>query len=72
MFVPPEPGAPQGSITIEGLHVTDGEQAVAHGQSTLPDGTCLGNELWADGELQAGWPGELPLKVVNLVCRLIP
>ena len=52
--------------------MTDGEQAVVHGQSTLPDGTCLRSELWADGELQACWPGELPLKVVNLVCRLIP
>jgi hypothetical protein len=32
------------------------EQVLVHGRSTLPDGICLGTELWADGELQAWWP----------------
>jgi hypothetical protein len=57
-FVPQEGGAPQGNITIEGVRVTTGEQVIVYGHSTLPDGTCLGSELWADGELQAWWPGE--------------
>ena len=58
VLVPPETGAPQGSVTIEGVRVTAGEQIDVHGQSMLPDDTCLGSELWADGELQAWWPGE--------------
>jgi hypothetical protein len=58
VFVPQEEGAPQGSITIEGVQVTAGEQVVVHGQSTLPGGTCLGSELWADGERQTWWPGD--------------
>jgi hypothetical protein len=58
VFVPQEGGAPQGSITIEGVQVTAGEHVVVHGQSTLPGSTCLGSELWADGELQTWWPGD--------------
>jgi hypothetical protein len=57
-LVPQAGGAPQGNITIEGVRVTTGEQVIVYGHSTLPDGTCLGSELWADGELQAWWPGE--------------
>jgi len=57
-FAPQEDGAPQGSITIEDVQVTSGENIVVRGQSTLPAGTCLGSELWAGGELQAWWPGE--------------
>ena len=57
VFAPQEGGKPQGSITIQGVQVTAGEQIVVHGRSTLPDGTCLGSELWADGELQSWWPG---------------
>jgi len=44
-----------GRITIEGVEVTDA-QVIVRGQSTLPDGTCLGTELWADGALQTWWP----------------
>lgn len=58
LFVPKEGEAPQGGITIEGVQVTAGEQIIVRGRSTLPDGTCLGSELWADGENQAWWPGE--------------
>jgi hypothetical protein len=57
VFAPQEGGKPQASITIQGVQVTAGEQIVVHGRSTLPDGTCLGSELWADGELQSWWPG---------------
>ena len=53
-----QPGAHANRITIEGVQVTVGERIVVYGQSTLPDGTCLGSELWADGKLQAWWPGE--------------
>lgn len=63
VFVPQEEAAPQGSITVKGVQVTDGEQIVVHGQSTLPDGTCLGSELWAGGELQPWWPGEVCVPV---------
>jgi hypothetical protein len=58
VFVPQQGPAPEGSITIEGVEVAAGEQIVVSGQSTLPDGTCLGSELWADGDLQAWWPGD--------------
>jgi len=64
-FVPQEGGAPLGSITIEGVQVTAGEQIVIHGGSTLPAGTCLGSELWADGENQAWWPGGACVMVEN-------
>jgi hypothetical protein len=63
--MPREGEAPQGSITIEGVQVTTGEQIIVHGQSTLLDGTCLGSELWADGENQAWWPGEDCVAVEN-------
>jgi hypothetical protein len=65
VFMPREGEAPQGSITIEGVQVTTGEQIIVHGQSTLLDGTCLGSELWADGENQAWWPGEDCVAVEN-------
>ncbi|MGC9332689.1 MAG: hypothetical protein ACP5JJ_00955, partial [Anaerolineae bacterium] len=58
VFVPTEAGAPQGDITIEGVQVTAGEEIVVYGQTTLPEGTCLGSELWDDGEPQAWWPGD--------------
>jgi hypothetical protein len=58
VYVPQESQAPQGSVTIEGVQVTTGEEIVVRGRSTLPDGTCLGSELWADGELQPWWPGD--------------
>ncbi|MGD9374706.1 MAG: hypothetical protein PVJ23_02910 [Anaerolineae bacterium] len=57
-FVPADDHAPQGRITIEGVQVAAGEQIVVHGRSTLPEGTCLGSELWADGLRQAWWPGD--------------
>jgi hypothetical protein len=53
-----EASAPQSSITVEGVQVTAGEQIAVRGQSTLPDGTCLGSELRAAGELQTWWPGD--------------
>ena len=65
VFVPEETQAPQGSLTIEGVQVTAGEEIVVHGRSTLPDGTRLGSELWADGELQAWWPGDACVPVEN-------
>jgi hypothetical protein len=58
-----QPGTAINRITIEGVQVTAGEQIVVHGQSTLPDGTCLGSELWADGELQAWWPSVICVPV---------
>ena len=48
---------PGGRITIEGVEVSD-EQVIVHGTSTLPDGTCLGIELCADGALQTWWSAD--------------
>ena len=66
-----EEKAPQGSITIEGVQVTAGQQIAVHGQSTLPDGTCLGSKLWADGENQAWWPGDECVPVENGMWQLL-
>jgi len=53
--VPSEEGrTPNGRITIEGVEVS-GEQVIVHGTSTLPDGTRLSTELWADGAMQTWW-----------------
>jgi hypothetical protein len=46
---------PSGRITVEGVEVTAAQVAV-RGTSTLPDGTCVSTELWADGVLQDWWP----------------
>jgi hypothetical protein len=71
VFVVREGEVPRGSITIEGVQVTAGEQIVVHGRSTLPDGTCLGSELWADGENQAWWPGEACVAVKNGTWQMV-
>jgi hypothetical protein len=71
VFVPTEGQAPQGRITIEGVQATAGEQVVVHGRSTLPAGTCLGSELWADGERQAWWPGDDCVAVENGTWQMV-
>jgi hypothetical protein len=71
VFVPREEGTPHGSITIEGVQVTAGEQIVVLGRSTLPDGTRLGSELWADGEVQAWWPGDACMRVGNGTWQMV-
>lgn len=60
--VVPAPGAdaggpPAGSITIEAVQVDD-RRVTVRGRSTLPDGACLGTELWVDGVLAGWWPAE--------------
>jgi hypothetical protein len=71
MFMPQEGHAPQGSITIEGVQVTARKEIVVRGRSTLPDGTCLGSELWADGENQAWWPGDTCVAVKNGTWQMV-
>ncbi len=71
VFVPQEAAAPQGSITIEEVEVKAGEQVVVRGRSTLPDGTCLGSELWADGENQPWWPGDACVPVENGAWQMV-
>jgi hypothetical protein len=66
-----EGAPPQGRITIEEVQVTAGEQIVVRGRSTLPDGTCLGSELWANGENQAWWPGDACVAVENGAWQLV-
>jgi hypothetical protein len=70
VLIPPGTGAPQGRITVDGVQVTAGEQIDVQGQSTLPDDTCLGSELWADGEVQAWWPGEICVPVQDGVWQM--
>jgi hypothetical protein len=48
---------PSGRIDIQGVEVT-ATQVLIRGESTLPDGTCLRTELWADGVLQTWWPAD--------------
>jgi hypothetical protein len=62
--------ASNGSIAVEGVQVTAGERIIVHGRSTLPNGTCLGTELWADGELQTWWPGDTCVPVQDGAWRL--
>jgi hypothetical protein len=71
VFVPREGEAPRGSITIEGVRVTAGQQIVVRGRSTLPDGTCLGSELWAGGENQTWWPGDACVGVQNGTWQIV-
>lgn len=63
VFVSQEGKADSGSITIEGVQVTADQGVVVQGQSTLPDGSCLGSELWADGASQDWWPGQVCMTV---------
>jgi hypothetical protein len=70
VFLSPEGQAPQGGITIEGVQVEAGERIVVHGQSTLPEGTCLESELWADGTLQTWWPGDTCLRVESAAWQM--
>jgi hypothetical protein len=71
VFAAQEDGAPLDSITIEDLQVTSGKQIVVRGQSTLPERTCLGSELWADGELQPWWPVEACTPVENGAWQIV-
>jgi hypothetical protein len=53
---PMEEGWPiNGRISIQGVTVSD-THILVHGKSTLPDGTCISNELWADGQSLPWWP----------------
>jgi len=68
---PDEQGQPpSGGITIQGVEVT-AEQVVVRGESTLPDGTCLNVELWADGALQSWWPAGTCVSVEQGAWELI-
>ena len=46
-----------GNITIESIQVVSG-QVIFTGQSTLPDGTYVQTQLFADGEPETWWPSE--------------
>jgi hypothetical protein len=70
MLVPDEGETSKGSITIEGVQVMAGERISVRGRSRLPDGTCLGTELWADGELQTWWPGDTCVPVQDRAWQL--
>jgi len=63
VFAPVEGEPPRGSVRIDSVTVTACQEMVVRGHSTLPEGTCLGTELWADGELQGWWPGGICVPV---------
>jgi hypothetical protein len=53
---PVEQGQPPGgSITITGVG-NSVERVVVRGTSTLPEGSCVSTELWADGAPVTWWP----------------
>ena len=70
-FAPQDEAPTQGSITITGVQVDAGKEIVVSGLSTLPDGTCLGTELWAGGELQSWWPGETCVPVADGLWQMV-
>jgi hypothetical protein len=52
----PGEGAPSDvTISVGDVEVTTTHLAV-RGKTTLPDGSCVSSELWADGVLQTWWP----------------
>jgi hypothetical protein len=63
----PEAG---GNITIESIQVVSGH-VIFTGQSTLPDGTCLQTQLFADGEPEAWWPSESCVPVQDGAWRIV-
>ena len=63
VFAPVEGEPARGSVSIDSVTVTAGQEVVVRGHSTLPEGTCLGTELWANGELQDWWPGGICVPV---------
>ncbi len=52
------------SVTVESVHVSRGRLAFS-GKSTLPDGTCLQNQLFADGIPVPWWPTDTCATVQN-------
>jgi hypothetical protein len=56
-------------ITIKGVDVS-AAQVIVRGSSNLPDGTCLGTELWADGKPQTWWPSDACAEVQDDVWQL--
>jgi len=62
---PAEAGQPsQGGITVTGVQVSAG-QVVVRGTSTLPQGSCVSSELWADGAPVSWWPTEAGSPVMD-------
>ncbi|MBN1135617.1 MAG: hypothetical protein JXM73_03485 [Anaerolineae bacterium] len=49
--------SPSGRISVQGVEVT-AAQVIVRGKSTLPDGTRVSVELWADGVEQGWWPAD--------------
>jgi len=61
--VPEEQARSAAFITIQHVRVEQGDSIQVLGVSSLPDGTCLGSEVWAGGELQTWWPGDACIEV---------
>ena len=64
--LPPKAG---GNITIESVQVVSG-QVIFTGQSTLPDGTYVQTQLFADGGPETWWPSDSGVPVQDGVWRI--
>jgi hypothetical protein len=58
-----------GNITIESVQVVPSRISFA-GRSTLPDGTCLQTQLFADGEPEVWWPSDSCVPVQDGAWRI--
>jgi len=58
-----------GNITTESVQVVSG-QVIFTGQSTLPDGTYVQTQLFADGEPETWWPSESCVPVQDGAWRI--
>ena len=59
-----------GNITIESIRVVSGH-VISTGQSTLPDGTYLKTQLFADGGPEAWWPPGSCVPVQDGMWRIV-
>lgn len=60
---PQQPQQPEGTINTEGVQVAPGSHIQFQGTSSLPDGTTLHAQLYADDAPLSWWPDETPIGV---------
>lgn len=60
----------QARVSISGVEVTE-EYVAVRGEATLPDGSCVSAELWADGRPAGWWPADVCAPVQEGEWRLL-
>ena len=60
---PPQPPAPEGAISTDGVQVAPASHIQFQGSSSLPDGTPLQAQLYADDTPLSWWPEETLIEV---------